>query len=189
MEQIVLLHLNEIGRKAFNADTKEITFKILSGQITPEVINDKFPMELVERYEVMESFLNLERDEYVCVIDTNNKRYLGVVTNIYNKQISVNTLCDVDGYGTCHWFEFRPNGIQATHSKTKLRIERICEEEVEEMKTRMKCIPYIEILNSLLDGKHINIDNVKMPNWLTFDTINKIKELIYEDIDAYDENC
>ena len=192
MDQIVLLHLNEIGRKAFNADTKEITFKNLSDHITPEIINDKFPMELIERYEVMENFLTLDRGMNVCVIDTNNKRYLGVVNNIYNRQICVQTLCDVDNYGACHWFEFRPNGVQATHSKRKLRIERISDEEAEEMKTKIKNIPYIETLKALLDGNTVAqnfCDNVKMPEWLTFETINKIKELIDEDLNTYDENC
>lgn len=194
MEYIVILYLNEIGRKAFKTDTKELAFNIFNGEITEDVINDKFPMELVERFEIIDSFLNLSDGDYVCVVDTDGKRYLGEITGRWNRQISVKINGKkYDGYYYSDNFcTFRPNGVEATHSKNKLHIERITPEEVEKMKEALRHTPYINIIKSLLDGNTVALnycDDIRMPEWLSFDTIEKIQELIDSDLHTFDENC
>lgn len=188
MEQIVTLHLNEIGRKAFKADTKEITMNILDGPITAETINDKFPMELVESFDTKPSFLNLSVDTHVAVVDTDGKHYLGQVRQSYDKRyVSVEILGNVK-FGL---YDFNANGIQSTHSKNKLHLEFISNEEIEQMKLSIRNMPFINLMLMLAEGGGVEVDqiNAKAPEWLTFETIEKIQKILEDEIHYYDENC
>lgn len=188
MEHIVTLYLNEIGRKAFNADTKEI---ILSSNdpITSNDVNAKFPMELVDHFETKPSFLGLQPGDNVRVVDTDGTHYLGEVRMSWDKRhVNVNILGNGKIYGT---YEFNANGVQCTHSKNKLHLEFASEKEIEQMKLTLRNMPFINLMLMLAEGTGVSVDeiNTTAPEWLTFDGIERIRQIVEEEIRVFDENC
>jgi hypothetical protein len=64
-------------------------------------------------------------------------------------------------------------------------IENITDEEVAKMKDAIKNKPFIAMLNMLLENSGVNAEEIKMPEWLSFETVEKITEMLNADSDAY----
>ena len=190
MEYIITLVLNDTGKRALGQDTKTLTVNANLTDITGEYLDKLFPMSLVENFYSTKSFLNLADQDYVCVVYSDGSRHLGVVSkNTFDKRrMSVK----IYGGSDYEWHEFNANGVQATHCKSKMHLEFITPEEVEEFKTKMKNAPYMQVLEALVDdsfGITIDWKKIKMPQWLSYDAVSKIQEILNDEKDNFDENC
>lgn len=190
-QYVINLYLNETGKKALNTNTKVIYVNIENKrEITKEYIENLFPLSLVENYEITDSFLDLENGEYVIIVTPEGERLLGTIVSSYGKQIYVST------YGANGlWDYFNPNGVEATHSKNKAHLERGTEEEVEKLRRVIDNQPFIELLemfNEEHENVKFNAEEIKLPEWLTINVINIIKnelddaKFASEDLD---DNC
>jgi len=178
MEQqgVVILYLNETGKKALGVDKKVLYLNKPFEKITDEDIENIFPLSLVSKHIVKDSFLNLKPNDYVAVWSYDNHKYLGKVLSTENKQISVRILNpDVNDYDS--FVNFRPEGIQATHSKYKYHIERITDGEVNEMLKIINNKPFFEILDVLKEfgGIEYQPEKINLPEWMDTDTIKNLK--------------
>lgn len=188
---IINLYLTEVGRKALKCDVKVISTDKAKKDITKDYIEEIFPLALVERYEIVESFLDLENGEYVIIVTPEGERLLGTCNGHYGKQIYVS----IYGGGIGSWNYFNPNGVEATHSKSKAHLERATEEEVEKIRRVIENQPFIELLemfNEEHENVKFNAEEIKLPEWLTIDVIRGIKHDLdnaKDDFDDLDDNC
>lgn len=186
MNFIVNLSLNETGRKALGVEVKTLYMNANDRfEINGDMIEKEFPMALVAMYEVVPSFLELPVGSYVAVVSASGDRFLGEVINGWYKNRVHVKIYNSDGYASTYSSEFHPNGVEVTHSKTKLHIENITDEEVAKMKDAIKNKPFIAMLNMLLENSNVNTDEIKMPEWLSFETVEKITEMLNADSEAY----
>ena len=186
MNFIVNLSLNETGRKALGVDIKTIYMDANDRfEINADRIEKEFPMALVAMYEVVPSFLELPVGSYVAVVSASGDRFLGEVTNgWYKNRVHVKVHND-DAYASSYSTEFHPNGVEVTHSKTKLHIELISPSEVVELKEAIKNKPFNAMMEMLLDNSNVKPEEIKMPEWLSFETVEKITEMLNADSEAY----
>ena len=209
MEKIsIVLHLNAIGQKAIGSETKNLQIEVEPNtDITAEVIDSVFPMSLVDHFEVKESFANLQKGDYVKVIDLNGKGHLGCVNYINGQYINV-TLEDYDLLRE-NWSNFSNDfhpyqdycitfnmfGIEKTRCKQKLQITNIsgaeikyCKEYIENA-TRNK--PLVEILKTLTDASNLNIDfndlKLIIPEWMTPTILHNVYNILNDAKHNYNE--
>lgn len=180
-KSIINLYLNETGKKALNTAVKVINANEAKEDITREYIENLFPLALVERYEVQDSFLSLECGEYVIVAWTDGTKYLGKVGGIYRNQIDV-TIYRTD-YSYPDSRQFNPNGIEATHCKNKAHLELADEKTVANMKRAIENKPFVEFLKAFNENQeNIKFDpeQIILPEWLNINVINQLNEVIDE---------
>ena len=138
MNYIVTLHLNEIGRKALGVDEKTIFINAKSeGSVTGAIIDEVFPVSLVESYDVKPSFMNLPKGSYVAVVK-DGVRYLGEILDLNwycgNRILVKVYMCET----YTETIEFHPNGVEVTHNKNKYCLDHISDDEVETIKNKLK---------------------------------------------------
>ena len=186
MNFIVNLSLNETGRKALGIEVKTIYMNAENKEaITADVIDKEFPIVLVKEFDVTPSFLELPVGSYVAVVSASGDRFLGEIINgWYKNRVNVKVHND-DAYASSYSTEFHPNGVEVTHSKTKLHIELISPSEVVELKEAIKNKPFNAMLEMLLDNSDVKPEAIKMPEWMTFETVEKITEMLNDDYNAY----
>jgi hypothetical protein len=186
MNFIVNLSLNETGRKALCIEVKTIYMNAENKEaITAAMIDKEFPIVLVKEFDVTPSFLELPVGSYVAVVSASGDRFLGEIINgWYKNRVNVKVHND-DAYASSYSTEFHPNGVEVTHSKSKLHIENITDEEVAKMKDAIKNKPFIAMLNMLLENSGVNAEEIKMPEWLSFETVEKITEMLKDDSVVY----
>ena len=176
-EYLVTLTLNETGRKAIGAYTKVLTILSEDGNITKEMIEDMFPLSLVESYDIQKSFGNLEKDDYVVFLDPWERRHLGKVSYLSGKRIMVENL---EGYGD-YRIEFNQNGVQATHSKSKHILIWVDPEEIDRVKRARengKFARLLEMLNSCGAGIQFKAEDLVLPDWLPEEKLNYVLETL-----------
>ena len=189
MNYIVTLHLNEIGRKALGVDEKTIYIDAKStDSVTGAIIDEFFPVSLVESYNVKPSFMDLPAGSYVAVVK-DDVRYLGEIldSNLsYSKnRIRVKVHVFESDASYTENIEFHPNGVEVTHNKNKYCLDNISDDEVETIKGKLKNAPFIKMLNMLLENSNVNTEEIKMPEWISFETVNKITEILNSECDEY----
>jgi len=186
MNFIVNLSLNETGRKALGVEVKTLYMNANDRfEINGDMIEKEFPMALVAMYEVVPSFLELPVGSYVAVVSASGDRFLGEIINGWCKnRVNVKVHND-DAYASSYSTEFHPNGVEVTHSKTKLHIELISPSEVVELKEAIKNKPFNAMMEMLLDNSDVKPEAIKMPEWMTFETVEKITEILNDDYNAY----
>ena len=186
MNYIVTLHLNEIGRKALGVDEKIITIDAeIQNNLTNAIIDEVFPLSLVESYDIKPSFANNPVGSYVAVVK-DGVRYLGEILEPYDKNRILVKLHPYEHAVTyTNILEFHPNGVEVTHNKNKYCLDTISDDEVETIKSKLKNAPFIKMLNMLLEGSNVNTEEIKMPKWMSFETVNKITEILNSDYDEY----
>lgn len=189
MNYIVTLHLNEIGRKALGVDEKTIYINAKStDSVTGAIIDEVFPVSLVESYDVKPSFMDLPKGSYVAVVK-DDVRYLGeILETFYKNRIHVKLHPYESDVTYTNILEFHPNGVEVTHNKNKYHLENISNDEVETIKGKLKNAPFIKMLNMLLENSNVNTEEIKMPKWMSFETVNKITEILNNDCDEYSMN-
>ena len=142
MNYIVTLHLNEIGRKALGVDEKIITIDAeTKDSLTGAIIDEVFPISLVESYNVKPSFMDLPKGSYVAVVK-DGVRYLGEILEpdcFYKNRILVNvymyepetTYTDTADTETTYTeiIMFHPNGVEVTHNKNKYCLDNISDDD------------------------------------------------------------
>lgn len=192
MNYIITLVLNEIGKRAVGQNTKTFQVDADITDITSEYIDKLFPISLVENFYSVPSFLNMKPGEYVYVVDTDGKRYLGVITDPtgYDKKYVYVTIQGDDTpiretypYRT---IQFRPDGIEACHYKDKLHMENITPEDVEKEKIKLANQPYIRLVQLLLDSD-ITVEGktLKRPDWLSIETLNEVLTTLEGEYNSY----
>ena len=186
MNYIVTLHLNEIGRKALGVDEKTIYIDAKStDSVTGAIIDEFFPVSLVESYNVKPSFMDLPKGSYVAVVK-DDVRYLGEILApdcFYKGRILVKVYMYEPE--TTYTIMFHPNGVEVTHNKNKYCLDNISDDEVETIKGKLKNAPFIKMLNMLLENSNVNTEEIKMPEWMSFETVNKITEILNSECDEY----
>ena len=189
MNYIVTLHLNEIGRKALDVDEKIITIDAeIQNNLTNAIIDEVFPISLVKSYDIKPSFANIPVGSYVAVVK-DGVRYLGEILEPYDKNRILVKLHPYEHDVTyTNILEFHPNGVEVTHNKNKYCLDTISDDEVEAIKSKLKNAPFIKMLNMLLKGSNVNTEEIKMPKWMSFETVNKITEILNSDCDEYSMN-
>ncbi len=201
MNYVVTLHLNEIGRKALGVDEKTIYIDAKStDSVTGAIIDEVFPVSLVESYNAKPSFMDLPKGSYVAVVK-DDVRYLGEILApdcFYKNRILVKvymyepetTYTDTADTETTYTkiIMFHPNGVEVTHNKNKYCLDTISDDEVEAIKSKLKNAPFIKMLNMLLKNSNVNTEEIKMPKWMSFETVNKITEILNSDCDEYSMN-
>ena len=201
MNYIVTLHLNEIGRKALGVDEKIITIDAeTKDSLTGAIIDEVFPISLVESYNVKPSFMDLTKGSYVAVVK-DDVRYLGEILEpdcFYKNRILVKvymyepetTYTDTADTETTYTkiIMFHPNGVEVTHNKNKYCLDNISDDEVETIKGKLKNAPFIKMLNMLLKNSNVNTEEIKMPKWMSLETVNKITEILNSECDEYSMN-
>lgn len=209
MEKVsIVLYLNATGQKAFGSKTKNLQMEVEPNtDITAEVIDSVFPMALVDYFELKENFANLQKDDYVKIIDLNGNCHLGRVNYITNQYIDV-VLEDYDllkenwnkFYNDFHHYQdycitFNIFGVEKTRCKQKLKIANITDTEIKYYKeyienaTRNK--PLIEILKTLTDASNLNIDfndlKLTVPDWMTPTVLHNVYSILNNAKNNYDE--
>ena len=212
MEKInIVLHLNANGQKAIGKETKNLQIKANPNtDIITEVIDSVFPMSLVDYFEIKESFANLQKGDYVKVIDLNGNGHLGCVNYINDKYIKV-TLEDYellrenwtnfsnDFHPYLDYFiEFNMFGIEKTRCKQKLRITNITDAEIKyckdyiEKTSRNK--PLVDILKILTEASNLDIDfndlkylKLTIPEWMTPAVLHNVYSILNNAKNNYDE--
>ena len=189
MNYVVTLHLNEIGRKALGVDEKTIYIDAKStDSVTGAIIDEVFPVSLVESYNAKPSFMDLPVGSYVAVVK-DGVRYLGEILEPYDKNRILVKLHPYEHDETyTNILEFHPNGVEVTHCKNKYCLDTISDDEVEAIKSKLKNAPFIKMLNMLLKNSNVNTEEIKMPKWMSFETVNKITEILNSDYDEYSMN-
>lgn len=194
MNYIITLVLNEIGKRAVGQSTKTFQVDADITDITSEYIDKLFPISLVENFYSVPSFLNMKPGEYVYVVDTDGKRYLGVITDPtgYDKKYVYVTIQGDDtpirGTYSYRTIQFRPDGIEACHYKDKLHMENITPEDVEKEKLKLKNKSYIRLIELLL-GSNITVEGetLKQPDWLSSDTLDEILTTLEGEYNSYND--
>ena len=198
MNYIVTLHLNEIGRKALGVDEKIITIDAeTKDSLTGAIIDEVFPVSLVESYNAKPSFMDLTKGSYVAVVK-DDVRYLGEILApdcFYKNRILVKvymyepetTYTDTADTETTYTkiIMFHPNGVEVTHCKNKYCLDTISDNEVETIKGKLKNAPFTKMLNMLLENSNVNTEEIKMPEWMSFETVNRITEILNSDYNEY----
>ena len=192
MNYIITLVLNEIGKRAVGQNTKTFQVDADIADITSEYIDKLFPISLVENFYSVPSFLNMKPGEYVYVVDTYGKHYLGVITDPtgYNKKYVYVTIQGDDtpirGNCECKTIQFCPDGIEACHYKDKLHMENITPEDVEKEKIKLANQPYIRLVQLLLDSD-ITVEGktLKRPDWLSIETLNEVLTTLEGEYNSY----
>ena len=192
MNYIITLVLNETGKRAVGQSTKTFQVDADITDITSEYIDKLFPISLVENFYSVPSFLNMKPGEYVYVVDTDGKRYLGVITDPtgYDKKyVYVTIQCDdapiLRNY-SCKTIKFRPDGIEACHYKDKLHMENITQEDVEKEKTKLANQPYIRLVQLLLDSDVVvEGEELKRPDWLSPETLDEVLKTLEDEYNSY----
>ena len=184
MNYIVTLHLNEIGRKALSVNEKTIFIDAeTTDSVTGAIIDEVFPISLVESYDVKPSFMDLPKGSYVALVK-DDVRYLG---EILEPETTYTDTADTETTYT-KIIMFHPNGVEVTHCKNKYCLDTISDDEVEVIKSKLKNAPFIKMLNMLLKNSNVNTEEIKMPKWMSFETVNKITEILNSDCDEYSMN-
>ena len=192
MKYIITLVLNEIGKRAVGQNTKTFQVDADITDITSEYIDKLFPISLVENFYSVPSFLNMKPGEYVYVVDTYGKHYLGVITDPtgYNKKYVYVTIQGDDtpirGNYSYKTIQFSPDGIEACHYKDKLHMENITPEDVEKEKIKLANQPYIRLVQLLLDSD-ITVEGkaLKRPDWLSIETLNEVLTTLEGEYNSY----
>ena len=192
MNYIITLVLNEIGKRAVGQNTKTFQVDADITDITSEYIDKLFPISLVENFYSVPSFLNMKPGEYVYVVDTYGKHYLGVITDPtgYNKKYVYVTIQGDDtpirGNYSYKTIQFSPDGIEACHYKDKLHMENITPEDVEKEKIKLANQPYIRLVQLLLDSD-ITVEGnaLKRPDCLSIETLNEVLTTLEGEYNSY----
>ena len=189
MNYIVTLHLNEIGSKALGVDEKIITIDTeIKNNLTNAILDEVFPISLVKSYDIKPSFANNPVGSYVVVVK-DGVRYLGeIIETFYKNRIRVKLHPYESDVTYTNILEFHPNGVEVTHNKNKYHLENISDDEVEAIKAKLKNKPFIKMLNMLLENSNVNTEEIKMPEWMSFETVNKITEILNSECDEYSMN-
>lgn len=192
MNYIITLVLNEIGKRAVGQNTKTFQVDADITDITSEYIDKLFPISLVENFYSVPSFLNMKPGEYVYVVDTDGKRYLGVITDPtgYDKKYVYVTIQgdDTPRYYSYKTIQFRPDGIEACHYKDKLHMENITPEDVEKEKTKLTNQPYIRLVQLLLDSDVVvEGEELKRPDWLSPETLDEVLKTLEDEYNSYND--
>lgn len=180
-KSIINLYLNETGKKALNTDIKVLNVNEAKENINDQYVENIFPLALVDRYEVQDSFLSLECGEYVIVAWADGTKYLGKVGGTYRNQIDV-TIYRTD-YPYPDSRQFNPTGIEATHCKNKAHLELADEKTVANMKRAIENKPFVEFLKAFNENQeNIKFDpeQIILPEWLNINVINQLNEVIDE---------
>ena len=194
MNYIITLVLNETGKRAVGQSTKTFQVDADITDITSEYIDKLFPISLVENFYSVPSFLNMKPGEYVYVVDTDGKRYLGVITDPtgYDKKYVYVAIqgddAPIRGHYSYNTIQFHPDGIEACHYKDKLHMENITPEDVEKEKTKLANQPYIRLVQLLLDSDVIVEGEVlKCPDWLSPETLDSVLRTLENEYNSYND--
>lgn len=187
---IINLYLTEVGRKALKCDVKVISTDKAKKDITKDYIEEIFPLALVERYEIVENFLNLTPGDYVLIVRSDGSSTLGrYVANYYRNELTVSE------YENSHFqYRFNEFGIEIApgRSKYKSHLERISPEEANVAIRKLENKPFVESLKLLnkLNNQHENIefdeDNLVLPEWLCLSDVTEILDILKNARERYE---
>ena len=180
-EYLVTLTLNETGRKAVGAYTKVLTILSEDGNVTKEMIEDVFPLSLVESYDIQKSFGNLDKGDYVVYESPDGTKHLGTVSHWYSNKCVVYSVC-LDGYHHDS-IEFNKNGVEATHRKDKNILVWETMENIEKMIRSIENRKLSELLDLLNEGGadiKYRAENLTLPKWLTQENVEMLLRQLHD---------
>ena len=191
MNSIVTLHLNETGSKALGQPTKIVYLDVMPDQVTNKEINKVFPMALVDKFEVSESFGNIEMHDTIGV-SIEDKLYLG---DCFRLEYRKGQVCMIGVQyqitpGNFDYRYFHPHGLEMTHKKHKARLVRLSEEEIAELQRQLDNVNYINMISTLAEeGEGLTFEAAKLrrPKWLTDEGVEQILEILNTEMNAYDQ--
>ena len=191
MNSIVTLHLNEMGSKALGQPTKIVYLDVMPDQVTNKEINKVFPMALVDKFEVSESFGNMNMNDVIGV-RMRDKIYLGNVCYLDHRKGNVCTI-GVQYQVTPGNFEygyFHPHGLEMAHRKHKAHLVRLSEEAIAELRAQLSNTDYVTMISTLAEeGEGLTFESAKLrrPKWLTEEGGKKMLEILNNEMNAYEQ--
>ena len=100
---ILKLHLNNLGKRALNAEIKTFYVDATRDEIDPEFVDKLFPKDLVEKIEVVRSFASYaDGERLVCIKDGERLLAEAINWNPYDKSL----LVKVYEEGEEHFYSF-----------------------------------------------------------------------------------